>query len=358
MKKRKLSFKKCFIAFLLLVLLIAGGAVGLFYYNLTPVDKDGTIQRWEILEGTNSSEIISNLESDGLIRNALVFKLYVKFYEPNLIIKAGAYRLSPAMSVEEIVTEFKEEKYEREETKTVTFKEGLTIPKMIRVMHDEFGITEEEVLTALKDSEYIDSLIEKYWFLTDEIKNKEIYYPLEGYLFPDTYEFYANSSAKDVFSRMLDQTDVILTKYKDDIDKSEYSVHQLLTIASITQSEGTESANFDKIASVLYNRINDGMKLECCTTAYYGDKKIMGEDEFGDSYEKKNAYNTYVIDALPVGPISNPGESAIKAAIKPAKTDYYFFLSDSSLKLYFSKTYNEHINKQNELISKGMWSGS
>ena len=157
---------------------------------------------------------------------------------------------------------------------------------------------------------------------------------------------------------MLNQTDIVLSKYKEEIEKSKYSVHEILTIASIVQSEGTESANFDKIASVLYNRLGSGMKLECCTTAYYGDKKIMGEDDFGDAFEKKNAYNTYILDKLPVGPISNPGEDAILSTLKPAKTDYYFFLSDSSLKLYFSKTYNEHINKQNELISKGMWSGS
>lgn len=358
MKKRKLSFKKCFIAFLVLILLIVGTGVGFFFYSLTPVEKDKVTGKFTINDGTTTIEIIENLKSEGYIRNSYAFRLYMKIYEPQLVIEAGTYNLSPSMSVSEIITEFKEKKYDKPDSKYVTFAEGLTIPKLIRKLNEEFGITEKEVMNALNDEEYINSLIEKYWFLTDEIKNKDIYYPLEGYLFPETYDFYLNSSVVDIFSKMLDQTDIILSEYKEDIENSKYSVHEILTIASIIQSEGTESENFRNIASVLYNRLNDGMKLECCTTAYYGDKKIQGEDEFGDSYTKVNAYNTYVIDKLPVGPISNPGEAAISAAIKPAKTKYYFFLSDSSLKLYFSKTYNEHINKQNELISKGMWSGS
>lgn len=358
MKRKKLSLKKCLIAFFLLILIIFFTVVGLFFYNLTPVSEEQEYIRWEITEGTSTHEIINNLESDGLIRNSLVFKLYIKAFEKDLIIKAGAYNLSPSMSSLEIITEFRNENYEREKEITVTFKEGQSIPKMLRVLKNEMNISEDEVMNALNDDEYIDSLIEQYWFLDNEIKNDKIYYSLEGYLFPNTYNFYANSSIKDVISKMLDETNRVLTEYKEEIEASKYSVHEILTIASIIQNEGTDSSSFKKVSSVLYNRLNSGQKLECCTTAYYGAKLIQGEDDFGNANEKENAYNTYVIDGIPVGPISNPGASAIEAAISPAKTNYYYFLSDSSLKLYFSKTYNEHINKQNELISKGMWAGS
>lgn len=358
MKRKRLSIKKLLVAFFLLVIIGVASAVGVFYYSLTPVSEEQEFIRWEITEGTSTYEIINNLESDGLIRNALIFKLYIKVFEENLLIKAGTYNLSPSMSVQEIITEFKEENYEREKEITVTFKEGLSIPKMLRVLKNEMNITEEEVMNALKDSTYLDSLIEKHWFLTDEIKSNKLYYSLEGYLFPNTYNFYENSSAKDVINKMLQETDRVLSKYRESIEAGKYSVHQILTLASIIQNEGTDSNSFKNVSSVLYNRLNAGQKLQCCTTAYYGAKLIQGEDDFGNADQKVNAYNTYVVDGIPVGPISNPGEAAIEAAVSPAKTNYYYFLSDSYLRLYFSRTFNEHINKQNELISKGMWAGS
>lgn len=358
MKRKRLSIKKLLVAFFLLVIIGVASAVGVFYYSLTPVSEEKEFIRWEITEGTSTYEIINNLESDGLIRNALIFKLYIKVFEENLLIKAGTYNLSPSMSVQEIITEFKEENYEREKEITVTFKEGLSIPKMLRVLKNEMNITEEEVMNALKDSTYLDSLIEKHWFLTDEIKSNKLYYSLEGYLFPNTYNFYENSSAKDVINKMLQETDRVLSKYRESIEAGKYSVHQILTLASIIQNEGTDSNSFKNVSSVLYNRLNAGQKLQCCTTAYYGAKLIQGEDDFGNADQKVNAYNTYVVDGIPVGPISNPGEAAIEAAVSPAKTNYYYFLSDSYLRLYFSRTFNEHINKQNELISKGMWAGS
>lgn len=358
MKKRKLSIKKCLIAFFLLAIIIVGILVGLFFASLKPVSKDKEFIRWTIETGTSTNDIIDNLESDGLIRNALAFKLYIKIYEKDLDIKAGSYTLSPSMSVREIIHEFKTENYAKEEEITVTFNEGINFPKLLRVFKNEFGIENKTVINTLKDKEYLNELIEEYWFLTDDILNSKLYYPLEGYLFPNTYNFYVNSSVKDVFKKLLDETDNVLSKYKSEIESSKYSVHEILTMASIIQNEGTDAKSFKKISSVLYNRLNDGWKLECCTTAYYGAKLIQGEDDFGNADTKKNAYNTYVISGFPVGPISNPGQDAIEAALRPDSTKYYYFLSDSSLKLYFSKTYNEHINKQNELISKGMWSGS
>ena len=108
----------------------------------------------------------------------------------------------------------------------------------------------------------------------------------------------------------------------------------------------------------MYNRLNLPQRLEMCSTAYYGAKRIQGEDDFGDSDSLVNAYNTYEIDGLPVGPISSVTSASIEAAINPAKTNYYYFASDSSLNLYFSKTYDQHENTIQSLKDQGVWSGS
>ena len=124
------------------------------------------------------------------------------------------------------------------------------------------------------------------------------------------------------------------------------------------QSEGNNVADFEKMASVFLTRLNKKMKLQSCASAYYGDKKIMGVDEFGDSYLKKNNYNTYVIAALPVGPISNPGKDAIAAVLNPSDSDYLYFASDKNMKVYFSKTYAEHESTVAKLKKAGNWYGS
>ena len=116
--------------------------------------------------------------------------------------------------------------------------------------------------------------------------------------------------------------------------------------------------DFKKMASVFLTRLDKGMKLQSCASAYYGDKKIMGVDEFGTSYQKANAYNTYVIPGLPVAAISNPGKDAIEAVLNASNTDYLYFASDKSMKVYFSKTYAEHQKTVAQLKKAGNWYGS
>lgn len=124
------------------------------------------------------------------------------------------------------------------------------------------------------------------------------------------------------------------------------------------QSEGNNVDDFKNMASVFLTRLSKSMKLQSCASAYYGDKKVMGIDAFGDSYLKSNSYNTYVIAGLPVGPISSPGLDAIKAVLEPAKSNYLYFASDKNKKVYFSENYAQHQKTVNELKSAGNWYGS
>lgn len=243
---------------------------------------------------------------------------------------------------------------------TITYLEGKPIWWLAKTIASKTNNTEEDVYNLLANEEYIDSLIEKYWFLTDEIKNKDIYYPLEGYLFPDTYSL-ANKDAKveEIFEKMLDRMDEILEKYKSEIEESKYSIHEIITLASVIETEGTGNADRKGIASVFYNRLENGMSLGSDVTTYYAVKTDMGERAL---YQKEiDAYNPYntrgpnMQGKLPVGPISSVGQESLEAAIEPSDTDYLFFVADKNGNVYFTKTNAEHSQKIRELKNSGLW---
>jgi len=216
------------------------------------------------------------------------------------------------------------------------------------------------VFEVLNDKEYIDSLIENYWFLTDEIKHPNVYYPLEGYLFPNTYTFEdKNVSVKEIFKKMLDEMDMRLSKYKTDIDNSNYSVHELITLASIAELEGITIEDRKDIIGVFLNRIKKSMKLDSDVTTYYALKVDMGERDLSDKeFNTYNAYNTRgpnMNGKIPVGPVSNPSKDAIESAIYPNSHNYEYFVADKNRKVYFTKTINEHDKKVNELKKAGLW---
>ena len=189
------------------------------------------------------------------------------------------------------------------------------------------------------------------------MQNNKLYYSLEGYLFPDTY-YFANKdvTVREIFAKMLDKMQSVLDEYKEKIEKSDYSVHEILTLASIIEKEG-KNEDFKDISSVFYNRLNKKMSLGSCATAYYGMK--MDFDEIGVAtsamMNDKNDYNTYVLDKLPVGAISLPGKGAIDAAINPNDTENLYFISDNTGKTYFFKTYKEQQAKKQQLQRENKW---
>ena len=296
------------------------------------------------------------LKEKNLIRSELFYKLYVKLYKVEGL-EAGNYYVSQSMDVKELVTTLSG-KSTNVNVMNITFKEGLPMQKVAQLISESTEYTAEEVIAKGNDREFLKQLINEYWFLTDDILNQKIYYPLDGYLFPNTYEFLKDATIEDIFRTLLDGMDTVLTPHKKEIENSNYSIHEIITLSSMIQSEGNNVDDFKKMASVFLTRLDKGMKLQSCASAYYGDKKIMGVDEFGTSYQKANAYNTYVIPGLPVAAISNPGKDAIEAVLNPSNTDYLYFASDKSMKVYFSKTYAEHQKTVAQLKDAGNWYGS
>lgn len=348
MKKLKIGMSILF--FLILIVFIGGS---LFYkYGISPVSKSEDKVLVEVEKGSSSKKIATLLKDKDLIRSKEVFIFYLKINKIDNL-QSGTYELSPNMGVEKIVDKINKGEVVDKSFKLL-FKEGINMRGIIKVITENTDNTEEDVLSLLSDQEYLDSLIEKYWFITDEIKNKEIYYSLEGYLYPDTYIYGVGAGVKEIFAKMLDQMDKVLSTYKEDMEKSNYSVHELLTLASMVEQEGSTKENRRTVASVFYNRLNIGMTLGSDVTTYYGAKLDLNSDK-SPNYGEANAYNTRVKSGLPVSPICIMGKDSIEAVINPDETDYLYFVSDKNKKLYFSYNASEQAQVINKLKQEGLW---
>lgn len=359
MEKQGRKLKKKFKIILVLVAILLIGIatlLGTYCYFKSPVSNDKKEVSIVIENGSTISDIATLLKKEGLIKNENFFKLYVKLKKVSNVY-AAKYYFSPSMNLDEIINTLNEGGYNENEI-SITFKEGINMRGIAKLIKENTSNSEDDVYKKLKDEKYLNSAIEKYWFLTDDIKNSKIYYSLEGYLFPDTYRFNSKDvSVEEIFNKMLDQMEKKLNKYKKQIEKSKYSIHELMTLASITQSEGYNEDDFKNIASVFYNRLKTGMALGSCVTSYYGVKKDMTDELLQKDIDASNPYNTRGNNpvSFPVGPISMPGAKALDATLDPIETSYYFFVSDKNNKLYFTKTFNEHERMITKLQNEGLW---
>ncbi len=349
---------KKFIIFLFFLCLIIGGALVGSYFYLIKGGKDNETVNIYVKEGDTYSTISKTLKDNELIKSELAYKIYIKMHPPGNL-EYGDYVLKKSYSVEELINTLEKGSVDLRQTKTVTFVEGKNMRYVISKITDNFNITEKEIIDKLSNSEYLDSLIKDYWFLTDDIKNKDIYYSLEGYLFPDTYEFYESADVDDIFRTMLNNMEKKLEKYKDEVSKSKYSIHEMMTLASIIELEAGKASDRKGVAGVFYNRLNAGWSLGSDVTTYYAEKiDNWTRDLKSSELSSCNSYNTRsscMAGKLPVSPICNPSVGSIEAAIEPTSHKYYYFVADKNGKTYFTKTDSEHVSKVRELKRNGLW---
>lgn len=353
MKKRKIRKGRVFVAILVLLILIANIALFTYNFSLRKVDNKSTVVEIDVPSGMSANGVLDLLKENNLIRNELSSKIYIKLNK--LSMQAGKYELNTSMSTKEILKSISSGKVTTKYNINITFKEGISIRDFAKVIEDNTNNKYDDVMKLISDTEFLDELINKYWFITDDIKNNKLYYPLEGYLFPDTYTFTDKDvSIKTIVYKMLDQMNIVLSKYKDDIGSE--SIHRILTLASVIEKEG-KTDDFKKISSVFTNRTKYNMAWQSCATALYGVKKDFSTVGIadGESIDNVNDYNTYQVSGYPVGPIGFSGEAAIDAAIHPDETELLYFLSDNKGVTYFFKTYAEHQAKQVELQNSGKW---
>lgn len=343
---------------ILIGIVLISGAV-LYNYLLSPVNKNSNeMIEITIKTGESSNEIAKDLKNNKLIKNDQFFIIYLKLNKINDL-KASTYKLKQSMSMKEIIDIISGGKGYNPNEITITFKEGKNIRSIAQVIDKNTDNSYDDVMNKLNDEKYIDSLIEKYWFLTKEIKNKELFYPIEGYLFPDTYNFNNKKvTVEEIFEVLLNQTDKILTKYKDKINAQDFTVHEVMTFASIIELEGLKKKDKPDIASVFYNRLAIDMSLGSDVTACYAQKiDDTAKCHNTANFNYDSPYNTRPLSnkGLPVGPIANPGIDSIDAVLNPTKTDYIYFVADKHTNIYFFKTYGEFETKINELKENGDW---
>ncbi len=358
-RAKGLDIKKIIICVVAIILLIT--IIGLIWYvaSISKVSRKDDEIEVTIPLGSGTNKIAEILKENKLIKSKMAFKLYVKLNKVTNF-QAGKYYLKQNMNVKEITQMLQTGIMHDPNQLSITYIEGKNMRWLAKKIEETTNNSQESVMQVLEDENYINSLIDKYWFLTDEIKQDEIYYPLEGYLFPDTYAIKNKDvTVEEIFEKMLDKMEDVLEEYKSEIEKSKYSVHQILTIASIIETESMNSEGRKDVSSVIYNRLNRGMAIQSDVTTYYAVKVDMGErDLYQKELDTYNAYNTRgpnMEGKLPIGPVASVSKSSIEAALEPNNTDYIFFVADKNGKLYFTKTASEHNRVISELKEEGLW---
>lgn len=342
------------ILFLLLLLVLIG--LGCWSYLLSPVDKNSDAAIVVVIpEGSGIKSIAKILKDKNLIKNDFIFVVYTKINKTNSL-KASTYELKKSMDLEEIVNILqKGNSYNPEEIK-ITFKEGEKITDYSLEIAKNTIHTPEDVIGVMIDREYLSTLISKYWFLTDKILDPNIYYPLEGYLFPNTYHFENNEVAiQAIIERMLQETEKKLEKYKTIMVNDP---HHYITMASMLELEGTSTENRKMIAGVFNNRLAKKMNLGSDVTTYYALQHPMTSDLTKAQFATDNPYNTRsekMAGKMPIGPICNPSISSIEASSNPTNNDYLYFVADKHGQIFYTKTYSEHMTKVKEIKEKGDW---
>ena len=260
------------------------------------------------------------------------------------------------MSMEDIISELISGSKYNPDVITITFKEGMRITDYAKDIAKATNHSETEVLNTLNDRNFLDNLRQKYWFLTDSIFQDGIYYPLEGYLAPDTYQFDDRDvSISTIVETMLNEMEKELEPYRSQIQDN---VHYYMTMASLVELEGTNTDNRKMIAGIFENRIAANMNLGSDVTTYYALQYPMTSDLTTAQFATINPYNTRASNMrgqMPIGPICNPSLSSLKASIEPTDSNYLYFVADKNGNIFYTSTLSEHEAMVQEIKDKGDW---
>jgi len=231
--------------------------------------------------------------------------------------------------------------------------------EIARIIEKNTNNTYDDVMDLVNNQEYLQELIDKYWFITDEILNKKIYYSLEGYLFPETYRFKDKDvSVKDIFNKLIDQMALELAGHREEIEKTGFTLHELLTLGSIAELEVNNKASKEdrsKVVGVFINRLEQNMSLGSDITTRYSIKLDDTRPLTKKEYLSINAYNTRsssLAGKLPAGPIGMISRDSLRACFNPDDNDYLFFISNiKTNETFFYKYSSDFEKKKNELAS-------
>lgn len=321
------------------VILVAAVAVGAYLgYGFISKDINGTKEKTEMLSvniKNNATEydVAQLLYTNGIIESDAIWSGWMNKHYPDFEFVAGEYEISPSMSYEEIAGALSNPVVTHREVK-VTIPEGYNVFSIAATLEGSGVCSADEFLNVCKSKDGYD-----YSFISEIPEDSKIAYPLEGFLFPATYDFEENMEPEEVADEMLRAfADRISDSWREYCEKNDMSLYELVTLASVVEKETLGEGVAEKISSVFLNRLEIGQKLQSDVTIDYGNK--LRENGFGD--DVVSSYNTYKCESLPSGPICCPGVANIDAVVNHSDTDYYYFFSyNNGADFYFTDDYKD-----------------
>ncbi len=359
-KKKQTIFEKWGKGLLIKLAIIIGVSTILCIYGIgcindvLALDVEDVSKEVRIEQGMTDSDVIDILKDEDLIHNKLFCKVFVKFMRltdkssSDKVYISGVYTLSPTYGVEKMLSTMKTD-FRNSETVKLTFPEGWTIQEIAEKLEANDVCTASSFISTVQTIDFS----EEYDFIKKIPDKEKRFRVLEGYMYPDTYEFYKGENASSVVRRFLDNFQNRWTdEYQEKADKLGLSIDEVIIMASVLEAEAANAEQMPKIASVLYNRLEKSGTfplLQCDSTEDYLvdviKPQLTSSIEDTQKYlEYRDNYDTYseACDGLPVGAIGNPGNNAISAALNPADTNYYYFRHDVNGGIYYANTMAEH----------------
>lgn len=353
--KKSSSVRSTYIFFI--VVIVASMALSIYavfcmndVLAITKTKSSVTVSLQEEVDST--SDAIDILADKGLIKCKNFCKLFAKYREAYVggPYQPGVYYLNGKMGLEGMLMTLQGDS-STSETVTLMFPEGSTLPEIVDKLVENDVCDRTALLSVINSTEFSYSLV------SDLKAKEEVPYRLEGYLFPDTYEFYVGENASSVIKKFLANGDAKITdEDRKKAEKLGYSMYEIITIASIIQKEAGSDEQMKTISSVIHNRLSDKTNfpsIGCQSTSDYI-TNFVGPSLSSTSAHTADYYLTYystdvtsTVVGLPAGPICNPGMAAIEAALNPEDTSYYYFFHDTKGNLYTAKTYSEFKEKIN-----------
>ena len=356
-RKKETSIIKKIMKYFMIALLVIVLVGGFFTWNYIkgetqPVDTAQTeLVSFEIEQGASVKEVSKALEKEGIIRNSKLFNFYLKFKNVSGF-KSGLYHVSKSMTLDEIIAELSGQGKDKDQNATkVLIREGEQLTEIAKEVEKSTKYSAEDFMAKVQDEDFLRYLVQKFpKLLTQSYNGYQVKYVLEGYLFPATYDMNDSKTLQMLITEMVAKTDEVMSKYYDNILASDYTLQEIMALASLIEKEGTKLEDRKKISSVFHNRIKENMKLQTDVSVQYA----LGEHKEALSLsdlEVDSPYNLYQNYGVGPGPYNSPSEDAIVAALEPEKTDYLYFLADIKTKeIYYAKTYEEHLELKAKYI--------
>lgn len=325
--------------FLLAVFGIYIGLTGLLIIGNRPLssDPDALMKIVRVPQGMAANQIVTLLHDEGIIENPTLFRIVVKLERAEKSLQAGSYLLGPQMKPLEIIEQLRSG---RVQTERVVIPEGFDIKQIAQVLADRGLADRDRFIELASDASLI---------YGETIPVDSPLASLEGYLYPDTYYFNEGQSEEDLIGQMVDRfIAVAQAEIVPLLEDSEFSLHEVVTLASIVEKEIMVDHERPVVASVYLNRLAIDMPLQADPTVRYVTPEERPQVLYRD-LEIDSPYNTYRYRGLPPGPIASPGLASMLAVLNPANTDYFFFVSRRDGTHEFTKTYSDHLRARRTL---------